>query len=31
LLAPFDIPVIVITAWDVLKHEANVSRIRRRG
>jgi iron complex transport system substrate-binding protein len=24
-LAPFDIPVIVITAWDVLKHEANVS------
>jgi hypothetical protein len=25
LLTPFDTPVIVITAWDVLKHEANVS------
>jgi len=25
LLAPFDIPVIVITAWDILKHEANIS------
>jgi hypothetical protein len=25
LLTPFDTPVIVITAWDVLKHQANVS------
>jgi len=25
LLAPFNIPVLVITAWDILKHEANIS------